>query len=495
MRDPLTGPAEGRDERPAALFFLPTLEAGGAERVCLHHVNGLRRFRPIVLVQHLRGDLLDELDPGVPVHVIGDHGRGPAPRKRTRGRLRRALRRRRRRAVVRFRRFKRRLCLADSRLRARTKERCGPRTTRLIEEAERVFRASGWRLRAGFVFFFVGWTGASRGRSRDGRAAAQQGWSALPLCVCFLLKQARLLARFAREERCVLVVSILPFTNGIAILAKLLFHRRLRVLIHVHSMKSRLIREETPPHERFLIRLVVKHLYGRADRIVAASEGIRRDLVERFGVPDGKIRVVPNPIDRERLLALAAETPEENIFGNGRPVVAAVGRLVRVKGFDILLRAFALLPEGIGARLVLVGDGAERPLLEKIAEEEGIAGRVLFAGFRANPWAYMARARCLVLSSRTEGLPLVLGEAIALGVPVVAADCSPGVREFVPDENHGLLAPPEDPAALAVALERMLADGALRERVAARADERVRPYEPARVRAVFEREMEEASGR
>ena len=240
---------------------------------------------------------------------------------------------------------------------------------------------------------------------------------------------------------------------------------------------------------------MVRRLYGRADRIVAASGGIRNDLVERFGLPPEKIRVVPNPIDRDFLLARAAEEPEEDLFGNGRPTVVAVGRLVRVKGFDILLRAFALLPRESGARLVLVGDGEERRSLRRLAEAEGIADRVVFTGFRANPWAYMARADCLVLPSRTEGLPLVLGEAIALGVPVVAADCSPGVREYVPDESRGLLAPPENPEALAAALKRLLADASLRRSLAADAEERTAPYDPARVRDAFEGLMEEAAGR
>jgi glycosyltransferase involved in cell wall biosynthesis len=103
-----------------------------------------------------------------------------------------------------------------------------------------------------------------------------------------------------------------------------------------------------------------------------------------------------------------------------------------------------------------LGDGPERAALERAAAELELSGRVRFAGFRTNPFALFARARMFVMSSRREGLPTVLIEAMAAGCPVVSTDCPHGPREILADGRYGALVPMADPVALADAIEAML---------------------------------------
>jgi glycosyltransferase involved in cell wall biosynthesis len=266
----------------------------------------------------------------------------------------------------------------------------------------------------------------------------------------------------ARQERADLIVSFITHPNVIAVLAKVLFCPDLRVVVTVHDTTSRiLMHSNLRPHERVALRLLVRWLYPRADHVVAVAEGIKQDLVRSFGIPSEKICVVHNPIDIQTVRAKATEPVADPWFAaRGHPVLVAVGRLVKLKGFEFLIRALPLL--GADVSLAIVGDGPERKRLEAIAEECGVEERVHFLGLQSNPWQFMARADIFVLSSLTEGLPNAMGEAMALGLPIVATDCSPSLREYLGEEEAGLIVPPGDPSALAAAIHRLLADEAMR---------------------------------
>ena len=129
-----------------------------------------------------------------------------------------------------------------------------------------------------------------------------------------------------------------------------------------------------------------------------------------------------------------------------------MGRFTRQKDFPTLLRAFARLCSHTPARLVLLGEGAGRDACARLARDLGIGARVLLPGFAANPYAWLARARMFVLSSRWEGSPNALGEALALGVPCVATDCLSGPRELLAHGRYGPLVPVGDATALAEAM-------------------------------------------
>lgn len=302
-----------------------------------------------------------------------------------------------------------------------------------------------------------------------------------------LFGQARRLAVIARQRDCAAVASFITVPNIIAILAKTFFHRRLKVIINVHDMTSRILEESgLDKTTRLLLRWLVRILYPKADLTVAVTQGIKSDLVESFRAPESRIVVIGNPIDAGQVQARSGETVEHRWFrGAEGPIVLAVGRLVRLKGYDLLIRAFARIPPEVKARLVILGEGPERPRLERLIEEHGLQERVALLGCQENPWKYMARADMLVLSSLTEGLPSVVAEAMVLGLPILATDCSPGVREYLQDAS-GLLVPAGDEAALAAGIVRMIADRELCAEMVRRARARLEAYELARIVRSYE---------
>ena len=208
-----------------------------------------------------------------------------------------------------------------------------------------------------------------------------------------------------------------------------------------------------------------------ADRLVGVSaEVLAGPLAD--GVPPVRTRVISNGVDFDRLDAQTGPDLRAALgLGAEAVVLACLGQLHPVKGQDVLLRALTALPPHV--ILLLAGEGPERTVLERQAAAAGLAGRVHFAG-RVDPVAPVYRAADIVVQpSRAEGFGLVLAEAGGFGKPVVATRVG-GIPEVVVDGETGLLVPKEDPAALAAALDRLVADPALRARLGQAARARCR---------------------
>ncbi len=193
------------------------------------------------------------------------------------------------------------------------------------------------------------------------------------------------------------------------------------------------------------------------DGIIVNSKGVAQDLLGRFDLVPQKVHVIYNPVITKDMFAKARETPAHPWFQEGHgPVILGVGRLEKPKDFQTLLRAVAHLQDQRPAKLMILGDGKEKGELKALASDLGIADRVALAGFAANPYACMARADVLVLSSHWEGFGNVLAEALALGTPVVATDCDYGPREILAGGRYGRLVPVGDVEAMAKAIMKTL---------------------------------------
>ncbi|WP_019139661.1 glycosyltransferase family 4 protein [Noviherbaspirillum massiliense] len=207
-----------------------------------------------------------------------------------------------------------------------------------------------------------------------------------------------------------------------------------------------------------------KH-FGRAQRIIAVSDAVRRFLVD-CGYPGELLRTVHHGVpDYAAQPHLPREALRASLKLNGAPVLAMVARFEPAKGHDIALRALA----GLKVRqwnLVLAGalDTRWAEEMKLLAAQLGIEERVRFAGHRDDVASIYASADILLAPSRREALSLTLLEAAAFGLPIVAADVG-GIGEAVADGETGLLVPPEDPAALAEAIGRLLDDADLRRRM------------------------------
>jgi len=239
----------------------------------------------------------------------------------------------------------------------------------------------------------------------------------------------------------------------------------LRIGIHVPTK----LRSKNPV-ARWRSRRQLMRTYRAADLLIANSRGVAQGLHDLLGPTAPAIKVLLNPLDLNRCRSLAHAEPDHPWFRERRGrLLVMVGRLARMKDQSTMLRALALLPPDV--RLVIFGDGRQRRRLAVLAERLGVAQRIDLPGFTNNPFAHVSRADAFVLSSRFEGSPNALLEALAVGTPAIATDCPSGPREILDHGRYGRLVPIGDPRALADAILETLVnppDAALLDEAAQR---------------------------
>lgn len=238
------------------------------------------------------------------------------------------------------------------------------------------------------------------------------------------------------------------------------------------------------PLRRAVFAAATRWFYRRADAIVVTSRGVADDLVDHYGVPRARVRVLHNPVDLDAI-ASAAREPIEAAAGDG-PVLVAAGRLATVKNYPLLIEAMSRMA---APRAWILGEGPERDRLQQLVAERGLGDRVRFWGFQPNPWRFIARADVLVLTSRYEGFGNVLIEAMACGTPVVATRSS-GTVEIVTDGVNGLIVD-HAAAAVADAVSRVLNDRPLRDRLVLQASKDVWQYALPNVAQRYDRLFQE----
>ncbi len=279
-----------------------------------------------------------------------------------------------------------------------------------------------------------------------------------------------------RRRRARMVLSFMPQANLLNLL-----------VAHLTGHKA-VISERVHPVRHFRGKGVLgwsllracRCIYPCADQAIAVSGGIRDVLVDNYRLSSDRVAVIPNPVDADRLRQQAIMGPPP---GTPAEYILHVGRLRLVqKGQDVALQAFHRL-SGRWPRLhlVFVGEGPDRAALLALRDSLGLRERVLLLPWQSNVASLMAGARAFVLSSRYEGWPNALVEAMACGCAVVAADCETGPRAILGDSHSGLLVPPGDVAALASALDRLLTDAALAGEYRRSALRRARQFEVRRI--------------
>jgi glycosyltransferase involved in cell wall biosynthesis len=275
------------------------------------------------------------------------------------------------------------------------------------------------------------------------------------------------LAKYLRARRPHALISQMNYTNVASVLAWRLARTDTRLLLVEQAFASTFLHVN---RKMKLIRQAMRVLYRQADAQIAVSTGVARNLEREIGLPTGSVQTIYNPIVSDSILHAAREPVSHPFLQKGEPpVVLAVGRLDPIKDFACLLRAFALLRKRRQARLLILGEGQTRQELERLAAELHIAQDVSMPGFVTNPYAYMARAGVLTVSSVSEGLPTGLIEAMACGCPVVSTDCPIGPTEILEGGRYGPLVPVGDADALAEALHGILEKPPARELLMGRA--------------------------
>lgn len=277
------------------------------------------------------------------------------------------------------------------------------------------------------------------------------------------------LMNYLKQNRPWALIGNMGHVNSIATIAKELSRIETRLLLveqnTLSANKSDLLRSR-------LIPSFMKWLYPRANAVAGVSAGVARDLENQLGLGKETVEVLNNPVVNEDLVAQRqAELDHPWFTKDAPPVFLAVGRLNPQKDFPNLLNAFAQVRKKKNARLIILGEGQERQKLERIVNDLNLSEDILMPGFVKNPYAYMRRASCFVLSSREEGLPTVLIESMACGCPVVATECPSGPDEILDNGIYGLLVPIEDSTALSVAMLKTLENPIKAELLMQRANE------------------------
>lgn len=259
------------------------------------------------------------------------------------------------------------------------------------------------------------------------------------------------LVRYLRRERPDVLLSSIEHANLVAIAARFLSRAPTLLAVSTHGSILAYAGTSRRRLDRWMPRLVGR-FYRYADVVVAVSQALAAELHALS--PRSRVRVIPNPVS---LASAGGDVAPEWVGDGSVPVVVGIGRLEREKGFDVLVRAFAVAARERDLRLLILGEGSRREELEGMVRELGLEGRVVLPGFIENPRPAIAAADLLVSPSRFEGFGNVIVEALACGTPVVATD-SGGPAEILDQGRHGRLVASEDAEALARAILAALDD-------------------------------------
>jgi len=261
------------------------------------------------------------------------------------------------------------------------------------------------------------------------------------------------IVRLVWKLRPSVILSAQGYMNLLSILVRPLLPRELSLLIQEVTMVSTGLAQDV--RHAVLWRWLYRCLYKRADGIVCVSDCTLDDLAEQFGVPRGKMVRIYNPVDVGMIRRLA-DLHGDPYSGEG-PRLLAVGRLSRVKGYDLLLDSFAPVRRSIpNAQLTILGEGPLEFQLKARRDRLGLTEAVHFVGYKPNPYPYFKHADLFVFCSHYEGFGNALLEALALGTPAIAMDCPGGVREIAAHFPGCTLLRGEDPAVLSRGILQVL---------------------------------------
>lgn len=250
------------------------------------------------------------------------------------------------------------------------------------------------------------------------------------------------IAKWLRDNQPNSLISSQTHANIAIYFATQLARYRGKLILREVSTPSVNLKSTTGVKQSALKKLMM-FVYQKADEVIAVSNGVKDDLEQYLGIRLKNIKVIYDPVIHDEMFELAKEPIEHPWFKSDRkqPVILAVGRLTEAKNYELLINAFRLVLDEKEARLVILGEGEDREKLEKLVSDLGIKDKVDFHGFEINPFKYMANCDLYVMSSKWEGLPGALIQALALGAKIISTDCPSGPKEILENQAETFLVP------------------------------------------------------
>jgi len=297
----------------------------------------------------------------------------------------------------------------------------------------------------------------------------------------------RTVAKLLKEESPDIAFGMMYYASSLLSIAKKFYRIKTRV---ISSPRGPL----TPYLNTFLLNKKLDRLFWKmnfyffcrySDGLVVAAEGTKRDCIENYKVRPENVGVIHNGIDTEYVRKRYLE-PLDISIPPGYAVISTAGRLAHEKNLPMLLRAVAEMRRTEKVKLLIIGDGPDRPELEMLADSLGIKDDVCFLGFQENPYKFIKRSDLFVHTCLLEGFGNVIVEAMACGVPVIAADCPYGPVEIIKDGESGILVAMDDADAIVSAVCSVLRNERVRRELSEKGYQRALYFSVERMVNAYE---------
>jgi len=245
------------------------------------------------------------------------------------------------------------------------------------------------------------------------------------------------LVGFLRKESPDVIIAAMAHVGTVAIMAQFLARWQGKLLVRV-DFSRRYNSHSLFDIKRLVMSVLQKNLFPRAYAIVGVSQAIVEESQEDFSL--NNCHLVHNPVATSFVGRVCSEKTHHPFFVCGEPIIIAIGRLSRVKGFSFLLKVFSVLRKSYNAKLIILGEGGERQNLEIEVRSLDLENHVSLPGFVPDPFLYLRNSSVYVLTSESESFGLSLVEALSTGMPIVSTDTE-GPRDILNDEVLGELVP------------------------------------------------------
>ena len=200
----------------------------------------------------------------------------------------------------------------------------------------------------------------------------------------------------------------------------------------------------------------VKKWYNRASTVICVSDGVRKDLQKKFLVEESILKVVPNIIDVDEIKRKANSKEHGSLIESCKPYVLSMGRLEKSKDFAFLINVFQSISNEINCKLLILGEGSERSMLEKLIRDLSLSDQVYLPGYVSNPYPIIKNCEVFALSSRWEGSPNVLREALIFNKKIISTDCDSGPKEILQYGKLGKLVSVGDKSLFSKELRKLI---------------------------------------